>query len=512
MRLIRVLFVLPLLGWGQADFESEGPSLFGAGQAKPAAAAKPASAPVAAAPKPLKIGSVTVQGSFRSRLEAWDWFTPDGGDPSYVYSGNLFRLSFSQSFAKWDWQLELAVPFLLGLPENAIAAGNQGQLGLGGTYYAANDRSRNSVMLFPKQGFVRFKGLFGHTNQSLRLGRFEYLDGSEMTPKSATLAAIKRDRITTRLIGNFAFSHVGRSFDGAHYSANGKNSNFTFMGGVPTRGVFQTDGWGQLSAALGYAAYTWAWGSGNHAAETRLFALQYNDWRSIVKTDNRALAVRRGDLANIRISSFGGHTLHAITTSGGVVDMMLWGLGQTGKWGVLDHRASAIAAEVGFQPKILPKLKPWLRAGVFNGSGDNNPNDDKHGTFFQMLPTPRPFARFPFFDLLNNHDILGILILRPHTKVTVSSEFHALRLANRNDLWYLGGGAFQPWTFGFTGRTTNGARSLANLYDTSVEYRVRPNITFTGYLGYADGREVMKVIYPKGDHATFGYLELNYRF
>ena len=55
-------------------------------------------------------------------------------------------------------------------------------------------------------------------------------------------------------------------------------------------------------------------------------------------------------------------------------------------------------------------------------------------------------------------------------------------------LWYAGGGVFQPWSFGYTGRATGGQRSLANLYDTSVDYRVNPRLTLTAYFGYAQGR------------------------
>ena len=135
--------------------------------------------------------------------------------------------------------------------------------------------------------------------------------------------------------------------------------------------------------------------------------------------------------------------------------------------------------------------RPWLRAGFTEGSGDGNPNDKTHGTFFQLLPTPRPYARFPFFNMMNTEDLLGAMILRPHSKVTVSSEFHSLRLTNANDLWYSGGGVYQPWTFGYVGRSTSGRRSLGNLYDTSVEYRALRSLTLTAYLGYTQGLAAM---------------------
>jgi len=146
------------------------------------------------------------------------------------------------------------------------------------------------------------------------------------------------------------------------------------------------------------------------------------------------------------------------------------------------------------------------------GSGDGNPDDNRHGTFFQLLPTPRPYARFPFFNMMNTEDRFGILLLRPHPKVTLSAEFHALRLTSDSDLWYSGGGAFQPWTFGYTGRATSGRRSLGNLYDTGVDYRVNSRLALSGYIGWTQGLAVMEQIYPQGKNGTFGYLEFLHRF
>lgn len=465
------------------------------------------------APAPLKLGDVTVNGSLRSRVYFWDWFQPASGNNNYAYSGNILRVAFSQKNHAWDWDAEFAVPFLLGLPTNATGTGpQQGALGLGSNYAAANPGTQNTAMLFPKQLFVRFDGLGGDKRHVLQIGRFEFQDGSELAPKNATLATLKRDRVSQRLIGTFGFSDVGRSFDGLHYSYGTTKDNFTFVAAIPTRGVFQTDGWGWNRVGFGYAAYTREWGRGRHAADTRVFFIEYDDWRHILKTDNRALAARRGDLDNIRIDTFGAHTLHTVETKSGTLDFLLWGALQTGRWGVEAQRAGAMNVEGGVQPKILPRVKPWLRGGFTWGSGDGNPNDKTHGTFFQLLPTPRPYARFPFFNMMNTADAFGALILRPHPKVTLSSEFHSLRLSDPNDLWYSGGGVFQPWTFGYSGRATAGRRSLGNLYDANLEFRVRRNVVATGYFGFTQGLAVMEQIYPRGKDGGFGYLELLYRF
>ncbi len=107
------------------------------------------------------------------------------------------RIPFSlgQKREKVDWTVDFAMPFLLGVPDDAGAPPPQGGLGLGANYFGANKRSRNSIMVFPKQAFVRLHHLGPGKNHSLRLGRFDYMEGNEITPKSATLNVLKRTRI-----------------------------------------------------------------------------------------------------------------------------------------------------------------------------------------------------------------------------------------------------------------------------------------------------------------------------
>jgi hypothetical protein len=461
---------------------------------------------------PIKLGPVIVTGSVRTRLESWDWFTPDTGDPSYSFLGSQLRLNFTRPGKALDWTIELGAPILLGLPENAIATGAQGQLGMGASYFASNNRKQNVGMLYPKQAYIRLKNL-GSESSSLRIGRFEFQDGSEVTATNATLAVIKRDRVHQRLIGPFVFTHVMRSFDGFHYVYNKPRINYTLIGAFPTRGVFQVDGWGWMKTGFAYASATGQVQRGKtNTGEWRLFGIYYQDWRQVLKADNRTAAARTADHGNIRIGTYGGHYAHITDRSSGTADFLAIAAGQFGKWGALDHRAGMVDLEAGFQPKILPKIKPWIRGGYYYGTGDGNPGDNRHGTFFQILPTARPFARFPFFDMMNNEDRFGMLTIRPHKQLTVKSEVHSLRLAARNDLWYIGGGAFQPWSFGYQSRTGGGAQSLANLYDVSGDVTVNAHFAFTLYYGYAQGKSVIESIYPRGKDGHLGYVELNYKF
>jgi hypothetical protein len=441
----------------------------------------------------------------------WDWFE-GAANSDYTFSGSTLKFGARRQTKKADWQVELEAPILLGLPDDALAPGSQGQLGLGATYFASTSAGRNRAMVFPKQAFIRIKNLDPQGKQSLRIGRFEFTDGAETTPADATLAAVKRDRVAHRLLGPFGFTHVGRSFDGIQYTYAGAASNLTLLGAAPTRGAFQVDGWGTLPIGVFYGAYTRSLPGKKHAGEFRLFGIYYHDWRTALKTDNRPTAARRADSDKVRIATIGGHYLRSRETAAGTLDFLFWGAVQTGKWGLLDHRAGAASLEAGFQPILWKSLKPWIRFGAHHGSGDSDPADGTHGTFFQVLPTARVYARFPFYNLMNNQDAFAELILRPHTRLTLRSDFHWLRLAQAADLWYQGGGAFQPWTFGFSGRPSNGKRWLARLFDISAEWQVNARVSAGIYFAHAQGGQAAESIYPQGKNANYGFLELTYKF
>ena len=477
----------------------------------PTPAAKPSAKP-AAAPAPIKLGSLTLSGSVRARLENWDWYDTTAADDTYNFGAIVLRVAIGQTKEKFEWQIEGEAPVLINLPERSIAPAPQGQLGLGATYFAANGRQDASGIL--KQAFVRFKGVFGNAPSSLKIGRFEFSDGSEVAPADATLAALKQNRISQRLIGPFAFTHVGRSFDGLQYVYNTKAANFTFLAVRPTVGAFDLDANKELDVDMWYGAFTKPLKHKSGESEYRLFALHYHDGRRVLKTDNRTQALRQADVENIRITSLGGHYVGAYKTGSGKTDVLLWGLGQFGTWGRLDHRAAAIAAEIGYQPggQAAAKIKPWLRAGYFRSTGDGDATDNTHGTFFQAMPTPRIYARFPFFNLMNNEDSFVQLSLKPHAKLALRTDAHYLRLSSTKDLWYLGGGAFQKQTFGYVGRPSLNKNSLGWLADVSADYTLSPRTTFSFYFGGSVGGSVQKAIYPLGNRSHFAYVELTQKF
>ncbi len=456
--------------------------------------------------QPLHIGSVDVTGSVRERVEFWDWFGGKG-ENTYTFSDTLAQIALSQTSPNFEWKVDFAVPIFLGLPTGAVVPAPQGQLGLGGTYYLNNRNDRNAAMIFPKLAYLRFKT----THSNAQVGRFEFGDGAEGNPSDPTIAALKRDRISSRLIGTFGFTGVQRSFDGGDVGFQVGSWTITTVGAIPTRGVYQTDGWGWVKTPFAYVSATHEIKySARNSAEFRAFGIYYQDFRNVLKTDNRSASVRAADTDDIRIGTYGGHYIQAIQTNPGTFDLLAWGVLQSGAWGELAQRAGAYALEAGFQPAVKAG-RPWLRGGYFYGSGDGSAKDGVHGTFFAILPTPRSYARYPFFNEMNNRDAFGEFILRPSKKVSTRVDAHHLSLASANDLWYTGGGAYQPWTFGYQGRPSNGKTDLANLYDASLDYAFVHAASIGFYFGYAQGGDVIKAIY-KNPNSPYGFIEFNYHF
>ena len=442
----------------------------------------------------------------RTRVDSWQWFAAPPYNNNYGYVESLLRVGVSQRLRRWDWQLELAQPSILAAPDDAISAVTaQGQLGLGASYYAANVNA-DAAAAFLKQGFARLDG----ESTTLRLGRFEFVEGQETKPANSAISWLQANRIAHRLVGNFGFSNAQRSFDGldAHYQLGAWN--LTAMAARADQGVFNMNGNPELNVDVQYLALTRP--EARQHILWRAFAVGYHDGRTgLTKTDNRALSTRSADHKNIRIGTYGGDLLASIPTGPGQFDLLIWGAGQNGSWGLQSHEAGAAAVEGGYQLSKAPTA-PWLRGGWFRSTGDDNTTDGTHNTFFQVLPTPRVYARLPFYNLMNSTDDFVQLIDKPVKKVAVRADVHWLKLTSANDLWYLGGGAFDNKVFGYVGRPSNKSHSLASLADISADWQTTKNVDLNFYYAYAQGKTVAAAIYPSDRNMQYGYVEFVYHW
>ena len=459
-------------------------------------------------PKPKPVSGPVVTVLLRERTNATQWFAATPTAEQYGHQDSLLRISLQQRLRSFDYQVEMGQSAELALPKDAVSpVAAQGQLGLGGTYYASNGNNPYPAAASLRTAYLRYHGPW--ENGLVRAGRFEFIEGQETAPGNTTLAWLQANRMAHRMVGNFGFSNGQRSFDGVDASIGGSRGNVTFMAGRPTKGVFNMNANGELNVDIQYLAYTRS--LAREHLLVRGFALGYHDGRTgVVKTDNRALAARQSDHRNIRVGSYGADAIAAIPVGRSTLDLVLWGVLQNGQWGALSQRSGAFAVEGGMRLDHVAS-KPWIRGGALRSTGDNNPTDTVHNTFFQVLPTPRIYARYPFFNMMNSRDEFVQVVDKPAGKLDVRSDLHFLQLTAPGDFWYQGGGAFDNNVFGYTGRPANGHGSFASLYDISADYAVNAQLGLSFYYAHAFGRSVVQAIYPAERDSNYGFVELTYK-
>lgn len=444
--------------------------------------------------------------SDRVRFEVVDWFDPGPAtENDYWFFANVLRFGAKLEHPSWEITVEGQDVSLVHLPDDGVGPGS---------VYFANTRNRDQHETHIRQGFLELPNL-GVEGFSLKGGRFIFSEGLEGMDRASdpNLKWLKKSRVSQRLIGRFDYTHVGRSFDGGKLNYDRGPLTLTFMGGIPTAGGFNVSANKNIGDIhTTYAAATITEPTWLPRSDMRVFYNYYTDGRDVVATDNRPLAIRQGDDQDINVHTIGGNFTKVCSLGPGNVDAMLWVAGQFGDWERQDHRAYAVAVEAGYRLNDLP-WKPWFRTGYFRGSGDDDPTDGDHDTFFQVLPTARLYAMTPFYNLMNNQDVFVQMVLKPLPNLLVRSDYHYLRVSENDDLVYSGGGATQSRpVFGYGGFSARGDDSIAHFIDLTVAYTMNEHLKFSAYYGHAFGQSVISNEFPVDDDLNYAYFETTISF
>ncbi|MSO36206.1 MAG: hypothetical protein EXQ54_07230 [Acidobacteria bacterium] len=465
------------------------------------------SAPALAQDPPKVTGTL----SNITRVESWSFFQPridpvaltaePIGDPNYTFIGDRAELGVRVEGARFDVSGAFNYVRLENLPTTAIGPGG---LGSGAFYFAATG-VRYSYQLYLSDLTLKVKAR--DDRGSLTVGRMPFVSGAETVSTEASLETLKRERLHSRLIGNFEWSYYQRRFDGVRLDINRPGWHATAAVFVPTQGGFEEST--NLSMPKVQVATTSVTRVAA-ASEWQLFATAYRDRR-----DGKAAVVDNTSAADqpidVTVSAFGASHARITPTPGGELDTVFWGAAETGTWYGQPHRAASVAAEVGHRWTRAPG-KPWLRAGYLWASGDREPDDRRHGTFFQLLPSSRKYALSSTYAQMNLSDAFLQAWFEPR-RLKTRIEVHALGLASAGDLWYQGSGATASSGryFGFSGRASGGQTRLGTVLEAAVDVPVRKYWSVNGYAGTMWGGDVVKQSFS-GTRLSFWYVENVVRF
>lgn len=392
---------------------------------------------------------------------------------------------------------------MTGLPSRATGPG---ALGVGALYFDQGGRQSDSGQVYLRFANVRLPNI--GRGVDLQLGRMGYTSGAETPSGVAKIETVKRQRLDARIVGEFEWSLYQRVFDGVRVDVTRPRWRLTGVTFMPTQGGFARAANTTMREVVVAGATLSSRPAGGAGRKTQMqgFGWQYRDRRDVTqRPDNMGRTSPTG--VDIDVTTAGGVLLGAYPAGPGEADVLAWGAVQTGQWYGDDHRAAALVLEGGYQ-LTTARWRPWLRAGLFQASGDGDPNDDTHGTFFPMLPTVRRFSQTAAYSIMNLREAFLQMQARPRPTLGLRLDIRQLGLASAADLWYGGSGATlaRGTVFGYTGRRSNGSRRLGTSVEASADFAITPRLSVNGFVGHLRGGPVVTGTFT-GNSLWFGYLE-----
>jgi hypothetical protein len=437
---------------------------------------------------------------FRYRWEDWNARVTQAES----FSGFRTRFGLSYWYAK-----KLGV--LVEAQQTSVLSLSNLSSGAGASYYDSSNRETNPNSIRVKRLFVDWRP---SENTEIKLGRQNMNMGTWVKYAEPDWRYLKYGRMSQRLVGEVGWSNVTRSFDGGIALAAIGGHHLAGFAAQPTQGVFAVNAAFKWLSDVIAGGLEWTAPPGVliDDVDFSAFFTGYDDSRSSTRyrPDGRMVSA-------VTVYTFGGSLATIFDLGPGRVDGLLWGAYQFGDFPDLSgsagrprlsQSAGALLAEFGYQ---LPAVhgKPWLRSGVNFATGDDDPSDGRHGTFFNQLPTNHGY--YGYVDQLafqNLIDWFAQLRWSPIDRLAFEAFGHRFWLAEVSDSRYFGTGAYKQNLFGFGATPSNGSQDVGWELDIVLTYTLTKQISLSGGYGQLFGGAVFAVQPNHGD-VQWGFLQLS---
>ncbi len=432
---------------------------------------------------------IDLNAAFRTRYETWNAFAMD--TDSFVGTRSRLKLTYN-----WDARLTLVGE----VQDVRVASMDSDGTGAIATHRIAADGDYNVHGTDVHLLWAEFKAT---PASFFRVGRQDLKVGPEVTYPELDWKYLKAARLGERLIGSVGWSHEERAADGITLGWDLGDYQLFGFAAQPTSGVFEVENAYRSLHGIVYEGATLAAKRGTWLPNTEVtgFGIAYQDTRDL---DDAGIP------HGLSLFTFGASGLGVYPLGPGKVDLLLWGALQYGSYGLLNHSAWALLAEAGYQ---LPDcfLKPWLRFGVNIGSGDGDPTDSEHETFFNMLPTNHLY--YGFADQLALQNLINPFVqlrLAPHPMVALNLFAHWFRLQSNDDSRYAGTGAFNTDTFGFPAAPSRGFTHVGREYDVVATFTPHRTLTIEGGFSWFEGGATYGL--SRSQNLRFGYVMAEFKY
>ena len=438
----------------------------------------------------LKVDKLNFKIDLRSRGEYWNTFLKsDSGTQRYFFI--LSRARVFAEFSRKSISMQFAFQGLkaLFLPESAVD-------GAGKVYFDNNKErapDKFSILL------LNLSGKLG--NFYFKLGRVSIEDGAEVFHGEQKFDMLKKTRISERLVGSWDWTNAGRRYDGLICGYNGKKFNANLFAARVLGGGIDFKNTGKwLDISIAGASLTFS----IPGSDLRIFDIFYQDERDEV--------LKKLNLSEkIKLHTLGLSAIKLFDHDNSQIDIVGYTAFQFGNFGQFTQRAYAFIGEFGYQ--IKSTSSPWLRFGIAYASGDENKLDNTRKTFFNLTPTNHKWYgnldMFSFSNLLN----LYIQFMINYKFLNLNSEFHIFKLANGNDDWIAGSGAFNNSSLGYSALAVSPGRTdLGKEFDFVSTFKFLKNILFEIGYSYFWGSDVVKNVFVRKPNKNWLYFQFMFQF
>lgn len=420
---------------------------------------------------------VTIGGEVRERYEFRDQadFNSNASD-TLSFIGSRIRLHL-------NYEVTSDITFFLQIQDARLFGGEIST--------ASND---NNVDLH--QGYVMAKNV-GPT--SLTIGRQELAFGDH------------------RLVGNFGWSNIGRSFDGLRLTYLAAPVRVDFWGVSPK--VYGTN----TSAAPAFTPsnrehqeFYGVYASIKTAPVTVEPYVMYlldggnagelNAAGTALLSPIKAPAARGQNRVTVGVRADGKAASEAIDVTGEGA-YQLGSMDARGTTPKTDISAYAVALKAGYTVPVA--IKPRVGIEYDRASGDKDRTDDTLGTFENLFPTNHPFYGYmDYVGWRNMQDMRLSLSAKPSASTGVGLDYHRFSLAEKDDNWYAASGAIFQTT-----PANNTESDLGQEIDLVGYVMVKEKVRLeTGYGRFMPG-DYMDVNFPASTEASnWVYLQVGTSF
>jgi hypothetical protein len=169
---------------------------------------------------------------------------------------------------------------------------------------------------------------------------------------------------------------------------------------------------------------------------------------------------------------------------------------QFGRYNDQDIQAWSIASDTSVGSTLYPLSAAGVSANV--ASGDNDPTDNKLGTFNPIFPRGNYFSELAILGPRNFYNIQPYLTFQPHTDIEITTSINFYWRLSTND------GVYGPRGNLLNVDSASNRRYVATEYSLSAAYKLTKSTNFSFVYGRSDPAALVK---QTGSRGLTDYVE-----